>query len=188
MAENNRCDWANDNTLETIYHDQEWGCPVYDDKKLFEMIILEGKQAGLSWSTILAKRETIKEAFDGLDPEIIVNYDESKIEELLQNKGIIRNKLKINAVIDNAKAYFKVKEQYGSFSAFLWSYVNNKPIQNHWTDISQVPARTELSDLISKDLKKLGFKFVGTTSIYAFMQSIGMVNDHLTHCFLYDKR
>ncbi|GAA0087061.1 MULTISPECIES: DNA-3-methyladenine glycosylase I [Clostridium] len=181
-----RCDWANHNPLEKIYHDKEWGNPVYDDKKLFEMLILEGKQAGLSWSTILAKRETLRQAFDGFDPAVIIQYDDCKIEELLQNKGIIRNKLKVKAVVENAKAYYKVLNQYGSLHDFFWRYVNYEPIQNHWTEISQVPARTELSDMISKDLKKIGFKFVGSTIIYAFMQSIGMVNDHLTCCFLYD--
>ena len=182
-----RCNWANHSVLEQKYHDEEWGRPVHDDMKLFEMLILEGKQAGLSWSTILLKRETLRQAFHGFNPEIIVNYDENKIEELLQDKGIIRNKLKIKAVIENAKAYYKVKDQYGSLDNFLWRYVNYEPIKNHWTDISQVPSKTELSDIISKDLKKLGFKFVGTTSIYSLMQSSGMVNDHLTTCFLHDK-
>ncbi len=182
-----RCDWATHSELESAYHDQEWGRPVYDDRKLFEFLILEGKQAGLSWSTILVKRETLRQAFDDFDPAIIVQYDEKKIEELMQNPGVIRNRLKIKAVIDNAKIYYKVVELYGSLSDFFWGYVDHKPIQNQWTSISQVPARTELSDRISQDLKKLGFKFVGSTSIYAFMQSIGMVNDHLTSCFLYNQ-
>ncbi|MZP31227.1 DNA-3-methyladenine glycosylase I [Heliobacterium undosum] len=182
-----RCDWANRSELEKAYHDQEWGRPVYDDRRLFEMLILEGMQAGLSWSTILGKRETMREAFDGFDPAVIVQYDERKINALLQNTGIIRNRLKVNAVIENAKAYFKTQSQYGSFSDFLWRYVNHEPIQNHWTDMSQVPARTELSDLISKEMKKLGFKFVGSTIIYSFMQAVGMVNDHLSYCFLDSK-
>ncbi|MBC9786128.1 DNA-3-methyladenine glycosylase I [Heliobacterium chlorum] len=189
MRENEyvRCEWANHSTLEKIYHDQEWGRPVCDDRKLFEMLILEGMQAGLSWSTILAKRETIKEAFDGFDPTVIVQYDDAKVNDLLKNEGIIRNKLKVKAVIVNAKAYFDVQSRYGSLCNFFWRYVNHKPIQNNWTNISQVPARTELSDLISKDLKKLGFKFVGSTIIYAFMQAVGMVNDHLSYCFLHEK-
>ncbi len=181
-----RCAWASRSELEKVYHDQEWGRPQFDDRKLFEMLILEGMQAGLSWSTILAKRETMRQAFDDFDPASILHYDERKIESLLENAGIIRNRLKIKAVIENARAYYKVLEQYGSFSNFFWQYVNHKPIQNHWTEISQVPARTELSDRISKDLKKLGFKFVGTTIVYAFMQATGMVNDHLTSCFLHD--
>lgn len=188
MKEGNdsRCPWAKRNELEMLYHDQEWGRPQFDDRKLFEMLILEGMQAGLSWSTILGKRETMRQAFDGFDPGMIRRYDDGKIESLLENAGIIRNRLKIKAVIENAKAYYKVAEQYGSFSNFFWQYVNHKPIQNHWTEISEVPASTGLSDRISKDLKKLGFKFVGTTIIYAFMQAIGMVNDHLTSCFLHD--
>ena len=182
-----RCQWANNSPLERKYHDEEWGRPVHDDIKLFEMLILEGKQSGLSWSTILSKRETLREAFHGFDPSIIINYDENKIEELLQNTGVIRNRLKIKAVIDNAKAYYKVKEQYGTLDEFFWRYVNYTPIINHWKDISEVPSKTELSNIISKDLKKLGFKFVGSTSVYSFMQSSGMINDHITTCFLYDK-
>ncbi|WP_051623496.1 DNA-3-methyladenine glycosylase I [Clostridium hydrogeniformans] len=182
-----RCQWANNSSLERKYHDEEWGRPVHDDIKLFEMLILEGKQSGLSWSTILSKRETLREAFHGFDPSIIINYDENKIEELLQNTGVIRNRLKIKAVIDNAKAYYKVKEQYGTLDEFFWRYVNYTPIINHWKDISEVPSKTELSNIISKDLKKLGFKFVGSTSVYSFMQSSGMINDHITTCFLYDK-
>lgn len=182
-----RCQWANNSPLERKYHDEEWGRPVHDDIKLFEMLILEGKQSGLSWSTILSKRETLREAFHGFDPSIIINYDENKIEELLQNTGVIRNRLKIKAVIDNAKAYYKIKEQYGTLDEFFWRYVNYTPIINHWKDISEVPSKTELSNIISKDLKKLGFKFVGSTSVYSFMQSSGMINDHITTCFLYDK-
>ena len=182
-----RCDWAEQNELEKQYHDTEWGVPVYDDRKLFEMLILEGMQAGLSWSTILSKRESLRSAYDNFDPAILINYDENKIEELMQNKGVIRNRLKIKSVIGNAHAYYKVQEQYGSLQDFLWKYVDYKPIQNQWSDISMVPASTALSDTISRDLKKLGFKFVGTTIVYAFMQAVGMVNDHLTCCYLHNR-
>jgi len=178
-----RCSWAETNTTEREYHDNEWGVPVHDENKLFELLILEGKQAGLSWITILKKRETINEAFDFFDPKIIVKYDQDKIDELLSNTGIIRNKLKVNAVITNANAYLSLIDEYGSLDSFLWKYVNHEPIKNKWTKISDVPASTELSDLISKDLKKLGFKFVGSTTIYAYMQAIGMVNDHLVECY-----
>lgn len=182
MEEIKRCDWANKNKLEQEYHDKEWGVPVHDDRKLFKMLILEGKQAGLSWNTILSKMETLCEAFDDFDPEILITYDENKVEELLNNNGIIKNRLKVKAVIHNAKAYYKLCEEYGSLNHYLWSFVNNKPIINAWESIEQVPASTPLSDLISKDLKKRGFKFVGTTTIYAFMQGVGMVNDHLVYC------
>lgn len=177
-----RCDWADNNPLEQRYHDTKWGIPVFDDKELFKMLCLDGMQAGLSWSTILRKMESICEAFDGFDPEILVNYDEKKEEELLQNEGIIRNKLKVKAAAINAKAYFKVCEEFGSFSNYLWGFVNNAPIVNKWESVSEVPAKTELSDKISKDLKKRGFKFVGSTIVYAFMQAVGMVNDHLMDC------
>lgn len=180
-----RCDWANRSSLEQSYHDNEWGRPVHDDAKLFEMLILEGKQAGLSWSTILAKRETLRKAFDNFDPAILVTYSQEKIDALMSDQGIIRNRAKINAVVANARAYFALTAQYGTLNEFLWRYVDYQPIINCWSEISQVPAKTALSDQISKDLKKIGFKFVGSTTIYAFMQSIGMVNDHLTACFLY---
>lgn len=178
-----RCSWAETNTFERDYHDNEWGVPLHDENKLFELLILEGKQAGLSWSTILKKRETINEAFDFFDPKIIVKYDHDKIDELLSNTGIIRNKLKVNAVITNANAYLSLIDRYESLDSFLWKYVNHEPIKNKWVKISDVPTSTELSDLISKDLKKLGFKFVGSTTIYAYMQAIGMVNDHLVECY-----
>ena len=177
-----RCDWANNNPLEQRYHDTKWGIPVFDDKELFKMLCLEGMQAGLSWSTILKKVESICEAFDDFDPEILVNYDDKKEEELLQNKGIIRNELKVKAAAINSKAYFKVCEEFGSFSNYLWGFLNNTPIVNKWESVSEVPAKTELSDKISKDLKKRGFKFVGSTIVYAFMQAVGMVNDHLMDC------
>lgn len=178
-----RCSWAESNTFEREYHDNEWGVPVHDENKLFELLILEGKQAGLSWITILKKRESIKEAFDFFDPKIIAKYDQDKIDELLNDTGIIRNKLKVNAVITNANAYLSLVEIHGSLDSFLWKYVNHKPTNNNWTKISDVPTSTDLSDLISKDLKKLGFKFVGSTTIYAYMQAIGMVNDHLVDCY-----
>lgn len=181
-----RCDWAR-SKLEQEYHDHEWGRPLHDEKRLFQMLMLEGQQAGLSWSTILNKREALLKAYDGFDPEKLAVYDETKIEELMQNAGIIRNRRKIEAAIHNAKAYFDLVKQHGSLDGFLWRYVDNKPIVNAWEKQEQVPATTVLSDQISKDLKKMGFKFVGSTIIYAYMQSIGMVNDHLVSCICYEK-
>ncbi len=181
-----RCDWSLVSDLDQEYHDTYWGKPVYDDELLFETLILETMQAGLSWSTILAKRETLTRAYDNFDPSIIVNYDEAKVEELLLDPGIIRNRLKVNSVINNAKAYFKIKEDFDSFSDYLWSFVDHKPIVNEWHDISEVPAKTELSDEMSKDMKKRGFKFVGSTTIYAYMQAVGLVNDHLMDCAFRD--
>lgn len=181
----NRCGWVNADPLYIEYHDNEWGVPVYDDRLLFEFINLEGAQAGLSWYTILKKRENYKIAFDDFDPEKIITYDLNKIEELLNNPGIVRNKLKINAVITNAHAYFKIVEGFGSFSNYIWSFVNNEPIKNHFKELKDVPTSTEISDRLSKDLKKRGFKFIGTTICYAFMQAVGMVNDHLITCDCY---
>ena len=177
-----RCDWANHNELERKYHDEKWGIPVFEDKELFKMLCLEGMQAGLSWLTVLNKIQTLCEAYDNFDPEIVVNYDEKKEEELLQNEGVIRNRLKVKSVASNARAYFKVCEEFGSFGKYLWGFVNHKPIINSWKKVQEVPAKTELSDRISKDLKKRGFKFVGSTIVYAFMQAVGMVNDHLSDC------
>lgn len=177
-----RCDWAMKSLIEQKYHDHQWGKPVYDGKELFRMLILEGMQAGLSWVTILKKMRNLCEAFDNFDPEILVNYDENKEMELMKNEGIIRNRLKIKSVAVNARAYCKVCDEFGSFSAYLWGFVDHKPILNTWKDISEVPAKTELSGRISSDMKKRGFKFVGPTIIYAFMQSVGMVNDHLLDC------
>lgn len=177
-----RCGWANDNQLEQGYHDEMWGIPVFEDKELFKMLCLEGMQAGLSWATVLKKMGSLCEAYDDFDPEIVVTYDEKREAELLQNKGIIRNRLKVKSVAINAKAYFKVREEFGSFSSYVWGFVNHKPIINSWKSIEEVPAKTELSDKISKDLKKRGFKFVGSTIVYAFMQAVGMVNDHLLDC------
>lgn len=177
-----RCDWANKSEIEMKYHDNYWGKPVHDDRELFKMLILEGKQAGLSWSTILNKMEHMQKVFDDFDPEIISQYDDAKIQELLQDPGIIRNNLKVNAAITNAKAYFVLCEEFGSLDNYLWGFVDNVPIINSWKTIQEVPATTPLSDTISKDLKKRGFKFVGSTIIYAYMQAIGMVNDHLVDC------
>ena len=185
MTEKYRCSWAGDLPIYIDYHDNEWGRPEHDDNKLFEMLILEGMQAGLSWITILKKREAFRTAFDGFDPKKVALYDDKKIQKLLSNQGIIRNRLKVNAAVTNAKAFLDVQKEYGSYDKFIWSYVNNKPIINHFKTIEDVPAKTELSDQISKDLKKRGFKFVGSTIIYAFMQAVGMVNDHVTECFVY---
>lgn len=181
----NRCGWVTQDPLYLDYHDKEWGVPVYDDRLLFEFLNLEGAQAGLSWITILKKRENYRQAFDNFEPEKIIRYDQRKLDELMQNEGIVRNKLKIQAVVTNAKAYFQVAEEFGSFSAYLWSFVDGKPIQNHFRSMSEVPASTELSDRLSKDLKRRGFKFVGSTICYAFMQAVGMVNDHLVDCICY---
>lgn len=180
-----RCAWAGDDPLYIDYHDNEWGRPVHDDDKLFEMLILEGMQAGLSWITILRKREAYRKAFDGFDIDKILLYDDVKIEELMQNAGIVRNRLKIRSVITNARAFRQIQEEFGSFDAFLWRYVDGKSVQNHWPTISDVPATTELSDRTSKELKKRGFKFAGSTIVYAYMQAIGLVNDHTVDCFVY---
>ena len=187
MSEITRCSWAGDIPIYIDYHDHEWGRPEHDDAKLFEMLILEGMQAGLSWITVLKKRDAYRRAFDGFDPNKVALYGEAKIEELMNNEGIIRNRLKINAAVTNAKAFLKVAEKYGSFDRFIWSYVDHTPIVGHWEMISDVPASTPLSDQISKDLKKMGFKFVGSTIIYAFMQATGMVNDHIAECFVYQE-
>jgi DNA-3-methyladenine glycosylase I len=167
------------------YHDNEWGRPVHDDGKLFEMLILEGAQAGLSWITVLKKREAYREAFDGFDPNKVALYSDKKIEELMKNEGIIRNRLKINAAVNNARLFLGIIEKYGSFDRFIWGYVEYKPITGHWDSFENMQTTTPISDKISKDLKKMGFKFVGSTIIYSFMQAVGMVNDHLTKCFVY---
>ena len=187
MGGKTRCSWAGDTQIYMDYHDHEWGRPVHDDNKLFEFLILEGAQAGLSWITVLKKREAYRLAFDGFDPNIVALYDDAKVEELMSNEGIIRNRLKINAAIINAKLFLEVQKQYGSFDKFIWQYVDHKPIVGHFKGIEDIPATTPISDKISKDLKKMGFKFVGSTIIYAFMQATGMVNDHLTSCFVYDE-
>ena len=179
-----RCSWAS-TELYKEYHDKEWGKPVHDDRKLFEMLILEGMQAGLSWLTILNKRRAFREAFDEFDYQKVALYDEAKIDALMQNAKIIRNRLKIKSAIINAQQFIKVQEEYGSFDAFIWSYVENRPIHNHFESETDIPATTPLSDKISKDLKKHGFKFVGSTIVYAYMQAIGIVNDHVKSCYLY---
>ncbi|WP_456275319.1 DNA-3-methyladenine glycosylase I [Bacillus sp. AK128] len=182
-----RCGWVTEDPLYIDYHDYEWGVPVYDDCLLFEFLNLEGAQAGLSWITILKKRENYRQAFDGFDPKKIVNYNDEKIEELLKNEGIVRNRLKVNAVVVNAKAYFKVVDEFGSFKEYIWSFVGGKPIQNHFKSMEEVPATTPISEMMSKDLKRRGFKFVGSTICYAFMQAVGMVNDHIVTCRCYQK-
>ncbi|HET8837361.1 MAG TPA: DNA-3-methyladenine glycosylase I [Flavobacteriaceae bacterium] len=178
-----KCIWCKGDDLYENYHDKEWGVPVYDDKKLFEFLILETFQAGLSWITILRKRENFREAFDDFNYEKIANYSEEKIQELLQNPGIIRNKLKVRAAVSNAKAFMEIQKEFGSFSKYIWKFVDGKAIQNRWKNHQEVPANTPLSDKLSKELKKRGFKFVGTTVIYAHMQATGMVNDHSIECF-----
>ncbi len=187
MKEKTRCLWAGNIPVYIDYHDNEWGRPVHDDIKLFEMLILEGMQAGLAWITVLNKREAFREAFDGFDPNKVALYDDEKIQKLMVNEKIIRNRLKLNAAVGNARAFLKVIEEYGSFDKFIWKYVDNTPIIGHWKRHEDLPASTTLSDVISKDLKKMGFKFVGSTIIYSFMQAIGMVNDHITECFVYQE-
>ena len=181
----NRCFWVSEDPLYIEYHDNEWGKPVYDDARLFEFLVLESFQAGLSWITILRKRENFRVAFDNFDYNKIANYQQDKFDELLQNSGIIRNKLKIKSAISSAKLFIEIQKEFGSFSKFIWNYVDGKPIINSFTTREDVPATTQLSDEISKDLKKRGFKFVGSTIVYAFMQATGMVNDHTTNCFCY---
>lgn len=178
-----RCGWVNEDPLYIDYHDREWGVPVHDDRKLFEMLVLEAAQAGLSWYTVLKKREGYRKAFDGFDYAKIAAYDEAKVEELLRNEDIIRNRLKIVSTIGNAKAFMEVREQFGTFDAYIWGFVGGRPIVNRWRELSEVPARTDVSDAMSKDLQKRGFKFVGSTICYAYMQAAGMVDDHIESCF-----
>jgi DNA-3-methyladenine glycosylase I len=187
MNEKIRCSWAGNTPIFIDYHDNEWGRPVHDDIKLFEMLILEGMQAGLTWITVLNKREAFRQAFDGFNPNKVALYSDKKIQELMANEKIIRNRLKINAAVSNAKAFLGVVEEYGSFDKFIWGYVDYAPITGHWEKMGDLPTSTPLSDKISKDLKKFGFKFVGSTIIYAFMQATGMVNDHITECFVYEE-
>jgi DNA-3-methyladenine glycosylase I len=179
-----RCSWAK-NDLAIAYHDAEWGVPLHDERGLFEFLILEGAQAGLSWDTILRKRENYRAAFDNFDAEKVASYNDKKIAELLENEGIIRNRLKIASAIGNAQAFLRVQDEIGSFDKYIWNFVDGKPLKNKPKDTSEVPAKTAVSDAISKDLKKRGFNFVGSTIIYAFMQATGMVNDHLVTCFRY---
>ena len=185
MTELRRCGWCGDDSLYVAYHDEEWGVPVFDDRTLFEFLILEGAQAGLSWSTILKKREGYRAAFDGFDPEIVARYDERKLAELLADPGIVRNRLKVASAVSNAQAFLTVQEERGSFSDYLWAFVDGTPIQNDWRTLAEIPAKTPLAETISKDLKKRGFRFVGPTIVYAHMQATGMVNDHLVDCYRY---
>lgn len=179
-----RCDWAR-NELAIRYHDKEWGRPVHQDRVLFEFLLLEGAQAGLSWDTILQKRENYRMAFDGFDPKRIARYDSRKIRSLLSDPGIVRNRLKIGSAVQNAKAFLAIKDEFGTFDAYVWQFVGGKPRVNKWKLLKQIPPRTEQSDAMSKDLRKRGFNFVGSTICYAFMQAVGMVNDHLVKCFRY---
>lgn len=185
-SKKSRCGWAKNN-LAIRYHDAEWGVPQHNDAKLFEFLILEGAQAGLSWNTVLQKRENYRAAFDNFDAEKIAVYDDKKCAEFLQNEGIIRNRLKIAASVNNAEAFLKVQAEFGSFNSFIWNFVDGKPIVNHRKDLSEVPAKTVVSDAISKDLKQRRFDFVGSTIIYAFMQACGLVNDHLVSCFRFEE-
>ncbi|MGB3151845.1 MAG: DNA-3-methyladenine glycosylase I [Maribacter sp.] len=183
--EKNRCGWCIGDEVYEAYHDDEWGVPVKDDPTLFEFLILETFQAGLSWITVLKKRDNFRKAFDHFDYKKIANYNQAKKDELLQNTGIIRNKLKVNATVTNAQAFIKIQEEFGTFSSYIWKFVNGVPIKNKVKNYKEAPANTEISDALSKDLKKRGFKFVGSTVIYAHMQATGMVNDHETNCFRY---
>lgn len=187
MNTNNRCAWCGDDPLYVQYHDEDWGVPVYDDQQLFAKLILDGAQAGLSWITILRKRENYWQAFDQFDPEKIARYDEDKIAELLQNPGIVRNRLKVNSAVKNARGYLSIQEEHGSFSDFLWQFVDGRPIQNTWQSLAEIPAETPESQAMSKALKKRGFTFVGPTIVYAFMQAVGMCNDHIVSCFRYEE-
>lgn len=178
-----RCPWCGADPLYQAYHDTEWGVPSHDDRHLFEMLILEGAQAGLSWITILRKRENYRKAFDQFDVQKVATYNARKVESLMKNEGIVRNRLKIVAAIGNAKAFINVQHEFGSFDAYLWQFVKGKPLVSHFKSLKDFPAKTDLSDAISKDLRKRGFKFVGSTIIYAYMQAVGLVNDHAIDCF-----
>jgi DNA-3-methyladenine glycosylase I len=180
-----RCAWAADDPLMIAYHDREWGVPLHDDRKLFEFLVLEGAQAGLSWSTVLRKRESYRKAFQGFDPLSVARYKEKDVERLLKDEGIIRNRLKIEAAITNAQKVLAIQEEFGSFDAYLWRLAGNNPVQHRFRRLAEIPATTAESDAMSKDMKERGFKFVGSTICYAFMQAVGMVNDHLVDCFRY---
>ena len=180
-----RCPWPSDDLLMIRYHDKEWGVPLHNDRKLFEFLILEGFQAGLSWRTVLHKRENFRKAFDNFNYNKVAKYDKRKVNSLLKDAGIIRNKLKIEGAITNAKAFLKVRKEFGTFDKYIWSFVNGKPIQNKFKSLKELPAKTKLSDKISDDLRKRGFKFVGSTIVYAHMQATGMVNDHVVSCYRY---
>ena len=178
-----RCAWAGDDPLYQKYHDKEWGVPLHSDKKLFEFLILEGMQAGLSWITILKKRQAFREAFDGFDFNKVAKYKAKKIAQLLDNPGIIRNKLKVNAAVTNAQAFIRIREEFGTFNKYIWQFVDHQPLQNAWQNLQEMPAKTTLAETITRDLKKRGFSFVGPTIVYSHMQATGMVNDHTTDCF-----
>lgn len=184
MKDPRRCDWAS-TPLGIAYHDREWGVPVHDDRTLFEFLVLEGAQAGLSWETILRKREAYRLAFDQFDPRVVAAYDQRRVAELLANPGIVRNRLKIASTIQNADSFLRVQREFGSFDSYVWQFVDGAPRLNRWKRMAQVPAKTAESDALSKDLRRRGFRFVGSTICYAFMQAVGMVNDHLTSCFLH---
>lgn len=179
----NRCAWVGSDPLYLEYHDREWGVSVHNDRLLFEFLILEGAQAGLSWITILRKREAYRAAFDAFDPQAVARFDDARVEELLADPGIVRNRLKVASAVTNARAFLKVQEEFGSFDAYMWRFVDGKPIQNRWRSIAEVPASTPVSDAMSRDLKRRGFRFVGSTICYAHMQAVGMVNDHTVDCF-----
>jgi DNA-3-methyladenine glycosylase I len=178
-----RCEWATSSALYMEYHDLEWGAPAHDDKTLFEFLILEGAQAGLSWSTILNKRQAYLQAFDNFEPSKVASYDDTKVQQLLANPGIVRNRLKIQAAIQNARSFLEIQDKYGSFDTYIWQFVDGKPVLNSWKSLQEIPATTKESDAMSKELKKRGFTFVGSTICYAFMQAVGMVNDHTVDCF-----
>jgi DNA-3-methyladenine glycosylase I len=181
----NRCEWCESEEIYKKYHDKEWGVPLHADRKLFEFLILEGAQAGLSWITVLKKRKTYRDVFDQFDFNKVAKYKEARIQSLLKNPGIIRNQLKVRAAVKNAKAFIQVREEFGSFNKYIWQFTDGKTIQNSWKSLKEIPAQTEISELMSKDLKKRGFTFVGPTICYAFMQAIGMVNDHVVVCYRY---
>lgn len=178
-----RCPWCGDDPQYVAYHDEEWGVPVHDDRRLFEMLILEGAQAGLSWRTVLRKRDNYRRAMDDFDPAVVAGYGDERINALMDDAGIIRHRGKLDSTVTNARAFLRIQDSHGSFDAYLWDFVDGQPIQNHFRSIKQVPASTPLSDRLSADLKKRGFKFVGTTICYAYMQAVGLVNDHLVSCF-----
>lgn len=186
MSKLNRCPWCENDELYVKYHDEEWGVPVHDDQKHFEFLVLESAQAGLSWITILRKRENYRKAYEGFNPVKVAKFDSEKIEELMNNPGIVRNRRKIEASINNAQRFLEIVDEFKSFDKYIWSFVDNKPIQNQWDDIKEVPANTKLSDEVSKDLKKRGFKFLGSTIIYSHLQATGLINDHLKNCFRYE--
>jgi len=187
ISEIKRCAWAGSSQMMTDYHDKEWGTPLHDEKGLFEFLILEGAQAGLSWEIILRKREAYRAAFDGFDPLVVANYAPEKIEALMANAGIVRNRRKIEAAVGNARAFLQVQAEYGTFDAYLWKFVSGKSIHNRFREMSEIPAKTEVSEALSKDLLKRGFRFVGPTICYAFMQAVGMVNDHILDCYRYSE-